>query len=270
MENLNNSSLSAHLHTFVILAYKESPYLEKCIKSILGQDYKSTAIIATTTPNPFIQNLAKQYNLSVVTGSHTNIGGDFDFAIHSSNTPLITIAHQDDIYEKNYSKEIVNSYKKHPDSSIIFTDYFEIRNKTKIYSNINLKIKRVLLFPAKLKHSLKSRHFKRSILKFGNAISCPTVTFVIKNCPDNIFKSNFKCNCDWHAWEKLSKEKGAFTFIPKPLMGHRISEDTTTTNIINQGIRTKEDYQIFKRFWPSTIAKIITKLYHHSEKSNNL
>lgn len=258
------------IHTFVILAYQESPSLEDCIKSVINQTYPSQVIIATTTPNAHIGNLAKKYGLKIIKGPHTNIGGDFDFAIHSSTTPLVTIAHQDDIYEKKYSEEIIKTYKKYPDSSIIFTDYYEIRDKNKVYSNMLLKIKRTLLTPARIKKTLKSRHGKRFILKFGNSICCPATTFVIQNCPQEIFTSHFRCNCDWHAWEKLSKRKGAFTFIPKPLMGHRISKSSTTTDIINQGIRTKEDYEIFKRFWPTSIAKFFTKLYQNSEKSNNI
>ena len=53
-------------------------------------------------------------------------------------------------------------------------------------------------------------------------------------------------------------------------MGHTISEETTTTEIINAGIRTKEDFIMFKKFWPSFIAKIITKLYKLSEKNNKV
>ena len=44
------------LHTFVVLAYKESIYLETCIKSVLNQKYKSDVVIATSTPNDFIYN----------------------------------------------------------------------------------------------------------------------------------------------------------------------------------------------------------------------
>ena len=259
-----------NLHTFVVLAYQESPFLENCIKSVLNQESKSQVLIATTTPNQHINSLAQKYDLPIIKGTHTNIGGDFDFAIHTATTPLVTVAHQDDIYDKHYSEQIVDAYRKHPDSSIIFTDYYEIRHNKKVYTNTLLKIKRILLTPAHIKNALKSKHFKRSILRFGNAISCPTVTFVIKNCPKTIFESNFKCNVDWHAWETLSKTKGAFTYIPKRLMGHRISEDSTTTTIINQGIRTKEDYEIFKRFWPKPIAKALTKFYQKSEKSNSL
>lgn len=258
------------IHSFVVLAYKESPFLEECIKSITNQSYPSDVVIATTTKNTFISNLAKKYSLKIVEGKHSNIGGDFDFAVHSGKTPLVTVAHQDDIYEKDYSKKIVEAYQKYPNSSIIFTDYFEIRDKKHVYKNTLLKIKHLLLTPIRIKKSLKLRHFKRHILRFGNSICCPAVTFVIKNCPKDIFKSDFKCNCDWHAWEKLSKHQGAFTYISSPLMGHRISEDSTTTDIINQGIRTKEDYKIFKRFWPTPIAKIFTKFYQKSEKSNKL
>ncbi len=258
------------LHTFVILAYQESPYLEDCIKSVIQQTTPSQVLIATTTKNAHITKLAQKYHLQITTAKHTDIGGDFDFALHCGTTPLVTIAHQDDIYDKNYSTKIIEAYHKHPQSSIIFTDYYEIRNKQKTYSNTNLKIKRILLTPARITKSLHSKHSKRLILRFGNPICCPAVTFIVKNCPKNVFKSNFKCNVDWHAWENLSRRQGSFTFISQPLMGHRISASSTTSSIIKQGIRTKEDYAIFKRFWPSYIAKLLTKFYQKSEKSNSL
>ena len=44
------------MHTYVVLAYKESSYLEECIKSVLNQKYKSNVVIATSTPNKFIKN----------------------------------------------------------------------------------------------------------------------------------------------------------------------------------------------------------------------
>ena len=49
------------IHTFVVLAYKESNYLETCIKSVINQKYKSKVIIATTTDNKYIRDLAKKY-----------------------------------------------------------------------------------------------------------------------------------------------------------------------------------------------------------------
>lgn len=259
-----------NLHTFVVLAYKESSYLETCLKSVLNQTENSDVVIATTTENKFIKNLAKKYNLELLVSKHTNIGGDFDFALSCSKTELTTIAHQDDIYEPTYTEKIIKAYKKHPDSSIIFTDYFELRKEQKVYSNPNLKIKRFLLLPLKSSNISSTRWAKRSALRFGCAICCPAVTFVKTNCPQKIFTSNLKCNVDWSAWEKLSHDKHPFTFISEPLMGHRISEESTTTKIINAGIRTREDYEIFCRFWPKPVAKALTKFYQKSEKSNEL
>jgi len=46
-------------HTFVVLAYKESQYLEECIMSVINQKYKSEVVIATTTDNKYIRNIAK-------------------------------------------------------------------------------------------------------------------------------------------------------------------------------------------------------------------
>ncbi|MBR3161668.1 MAG: glycosyltransferase [Bacilli bacterium] len=258
------------MHTFVVLAYKESNYLETCIKSVINQKYKSKVIIATTTDNKYIRDLAKKYKLDIKVGKHTNIGGDFDFAIKCGQTELVTIAHQDDIYNNDYSQKIVNAYNKYKKSIIIFSDYYEIRDDQFIYNNLNLIIKRILLFPLNFKILSKFVFFKRWVLRFGNAISCPAVTFVKSNIDNEVFSSKFKCDVDWFAWERLSKKSGNFIYIKDKLMGHRISQASTTTDIINQGIRTNEDYEILCKFWPKTIAKIINKLYKNSEKSNNI
>ena len=260
------------IHTFVVLAYKESIDLERCIKSVLNQKYKSKVLIATSTPNKYIENLSKKYKLNLVVNKNAKgrIGDDFDFAIKCSNTELITIAHQDDFYNYDYSYEIINKYKESPDSIILFTDYYELRNNKKIYNNTNLKIKRFLLMPLKYSFNSNKKWAKRFVIKFGNAISCPTVTFNKKKMIFPVFDCDLKCNVDWNAWEKLSKNKGSFSFINKPLVGHKISDDTTTTKIINDGIRTKEDLEIYKRFWPEWIARILNKFYKNSEKSNEV
>lgn len=258
------------IHTFVVLAYKESEYLEDCIKSVINQKYKSNVVIATTTDNKFIRNLAKKYKLEVVVGKHTNIGGDFDFAKNVGKTELVTVAHQDDVYDYEYSYKVVEEYKKNNNTSIIFTDYYEIRNNNKVYTNLNLKIKRILLLPLRLKILGKYKFFRRWILRFGNSISCPAVTFVTNNVPKGVFSCDLTCNIDWFAWEKLSRRKESFIYIKDKLMGHRISEESTTTDIINSGIRTKEDKFIFDKFWPKWIANILTKVYRNSEKSNKV
>lgn len=255
-------------HTFVILAYKESPYLEECIKSVVNQSIKTNAVIATSTPNDFIKKLAKKYQLELKTlEKNKGIAEDFNHAYECVNTSLVTIAHQDDIYESDYAKKIMENREKYSNSTIIFTNYYEIRNNSKINNSTNQKIKRILLLPLKFKLISNFKIIKRSALRLGNAICCPTVTFCKDNITiDKIFTSNFISNMDWLAWERLSKIKGRFIYINKVLVGHRIHEDAATSKIISDGKRTNEDYEMFLKFWPKSIAKFINNFYKNNEK----
>ena len=125
------------MHTFVVLAYKESSYLEECIKSVLNQKYPSKVVIATSTPNQYIENIADKYSLAIKVNPNPGkgIGYDFDFAVSCGETELTTVAHQDDIYDYEYSDCIVKAYLKNPNSLIVFSDYYEIRDKGNVYSN---------------------------------------------------------------------------------------------------------------------------------------
>ena len=260
----------SNIHTFVVLAYKESKYLEECIKSVMNQTVNSNVIIATSTPNEYIKKIAKKYKLNVVenNGNKKGIGYDFDFAKNASETELVTIAHQDDIYDEKYAEEVIKAYNKKKKSIIIFPDYYEIRKEGKVYKNKNLKIKKILLFRLRFHGWAKFKYIKRSSLRYGCAICCPAVTFVSNNVPKKVFESDMKCDIDWLAWERLSKEKGYFYYIHKPLMGHRIYDESTTSKVLKDNGRIKEDYDMFCKFWPKFIAKKLTKFYQKSEKSN--
>ena len=132
------------IHTFVILAYHESDDLEDCIKSVLNQSVKSNVIIATSTKNDYIIELASQYALGVmVNDQKSNKGSDYNYAINTFDTKLVTIAHQDDLYDRNYVKEILKCYSQNKDASIIITDYYEIDNDRKIKRSRELFKKKI-------------------------------------------------------------------------------------------------------------------------------
>ncbi len=254
-------------HTFVILAYKESPYLESCIKSILNQTIKTNIILATSTFNNFIKKIAKKYELEVqINKEGQGIAEDFNFAYECAKTNLVTIAHQDDIYESDYVETIIHYYQKYQNATILFTNYYEIRENQKIINSPSKKVKQILLIPLYFKTICFLKMVKRNSLRFGNAICCPTVTFSKKNITiDKIFTSNFISNMDWLAWERISRLKGSFIYINKILVGHRIHDEATTSKLIQAGKRTSEDYEMFLRFWPKWIAKIINKFYKLNE-----
>ena len=100
-------------HTFAICAYKESPYLEECIKSLKNQTVKSNIIMATSTPNDHIKNLAQKYEIQLfINNGEKGIGQDWNFAVSNTKTDYVTVAHQDDVYCENYLEQIVLMQKK--------------------------------------------------------------------------------------------------------------------------------------------------------------
>ncbi|MDD3796425.1 MAG: glycosyltransferase family A protein, partial [Lachnospiraceae bacterium] len=52
-----------HQHTFVICAYKKSPYLEACIQSLKKQTVPSDIIMVTSTPNEHISEMSVKYGI---------------------------------------------------------------------------------------------------------------------------------------------------------------------------------------------------------------
>ncbi|MEI8343333.1 MAG: glycosyltransferase [Candidatus Moraniibacteriota bacterium] len=265
---LNKFACINKKHTFVVLAYGKSQYLEDCIKSVLEQSIDGNVVIATSTRNSFIENMARKYGLELIENmdSEKGIAQDFEFALLCSKTYFVTIAHQDDIYEKSYLENVLG--KMDETTLIAFTNYAEIRNDKEGAINLNLFIKNILLFPLKFKMLQKRRFFKRACLAFGNPICCPSVTFNRQLVTVPLFISNFRSNMDWNAWEKLSNNIGAFSYVQKKLLWHRIHEDSTTSEMINENKRSAEDYEMLKLFWPQPIAKMITKIYKNSEKNN--
>lgn len=258
-------------HTFAICAYKESEYLEECILSLMSQKVKSDIIMVTSTPNNYIQNIADKYCIPLyINEGEKGITQDWNYAYKMSKTELVTIAHQDDIYLPDYSKTVIDLWKKRKQPLIIFTDYAELRNDKMVSKNRILSIKRILLSPLRVRLFQKSLFVRRRVLSFGCPICCPAVTFVKKNLPEQIFKSGFRSDEDWQAWEMLSRYKGEFVYSKKIGMCHRIHDASETSIILGDNARVKEDYIMFCKFWPKLIAKVLIKFYSKSEKSNEL
>lgn len=258
-------------HTFVICAYKESPYLETCIQSLLNQTKLGAILITTSTYCEHIQNAADKYNLELrVNAGETGIAGDWNFGYSQVETPLVTIAHQDDIYEPEYVEKILEQVNRASHPLIAFTDYGELRNDRRVYKNSLLRIKRILLSPLQIKMLQRSKFIRRRSLSLGNGICCPSVMYVRCNLPNKIFETGFRSDLDWQAWEQLSRIDGNFIYCPECLLFHRIHSESETSRIITDNSRKSEDEEMFCRFWPKPIAKLLAKVYSTSEKSNTV
>lgn len=262
---------NAEDHTFVVCAYKKSEYLEECIQSLKNQTVMSTIIITTSTPNPFIEELARKYQCQFyVNDGIGGIANDWNFGLQNAKTKLATIAHQDDVYCAEYTERMLEAVNGVKAPLIFFSDYGELRNGERVTNTELLKIKRIMLLPLRIKGMSSKRWIRRRILSFGSPISCPTVTYCLTNLQRPIFAQHYRGGVDWEAWEKISRQKGDFVYSSQVLMYHRIHDASETSAIIKDSVRTEEDYEMFCKFWPKPIAKIIAQMYRKSQQSNEL
>ena len=256
-------------HTFVICAYGESEYLEACIRSVLAQTEKTRVLITTHTDNGHIRGLAQRYGIPVIVNHGPGgITQDWNFALAQVKTRLATLAHQDDCYEPDYARLMISAMSKARAPIIAFSDYRELREGEIAKPSAMLKIKKLMLLPIRMLP--RSRFVRRRALSLGNPICCPAVTYNLSMVERPVFRDHFTSNEDWEAWEKLSKQKGSFVYVNRVLMEHRIHEGSTTSDMLAENKRGAEDLEMFEKFWPGPIAKLLCRAYGTSEKYNEL
>ncbi len=258
-------------HTFVVCAYKESEYLEECINSLLTQTRKSNILVSTSTPNKFLDNVTKKYNLPMyINKGESGITQDWNFAISKAKTRFVTVAHQDDKYEPTYTEQVIGAMEASKDPILGFTGYYEIRNGKRYNNTTMIHIKERLLLPMRISRLKGCRFVRRRCLSFGDPVICPSIAFDLNKIKQPIFDNHYLACEDWEMLEKCSKMKGDFLYIPDRLTGHRIHEESTTTLALEGGIRAEENLEMFQKFWPISIAKKLNHFYNKSEKFNNV
>lgn len=256
-------------HTFVICAYGECKYLEQCAESAVDQELQTNIIMITSTPNEHIQSVAGKYDIPLyINEGPKGITQDWNYALSIVKTRYATIAHQDDIYAPNYTKEMYEKMQTSKKPIIGFSDYTELHDEEEVDYSQLIKIKKRLLLPLRLPVLQRSRFVRRRILSLGCAICCPSVTYCLDNVEQPVFNNHFTCCEDWEAWEKLSRLKGTFIYVPKPLMKHRIHDGSVTTQTVMDQGRSAEDYEMYRKFWPTWIARILEKRYVKAEELN--
>lgn len=260
-------------HTFVIPAYKDSPYLEECVFSLLAQSYQSSILIATSTPSFYIKSIAEKHGVPYyVSSSPSSIASDWNFALAKAATRYVTIAHQDDIYDEHYSSEILSLIKRNTEKKplIAFCRYNDIVNGKLKTGTLNSYVKSLMLLPFWFKNSISTKIIKKSILSLGDPICCPSVTIDLKNTNNLRFSESYSCALDWVAWLQLASTNGAFLFTKKKLVSHRIHIDSETTNQIKNGRRTQEEMTILSGIWGKPIARLLSKLYTKGYADNKV
>lgn len=260
-------------HTFVICAYKENPYLESTILSLKNQTVPSDIIVSTSTFCDHIREICDRLEIKLVVNPTRQFAGtDWNYGYDQAQTPLVTIAHQDDQYEPTFLESVLSTLNEYRNDEVLFTftDYYELRVDKRVDNNTLTNIKRVMNWPFSRRRLNGSKFVKKRVLGFGNPICCPSVTVVKSIAGSSVFDTHYKDSCDYKTWVDLAFIEGRFVYINKKLLGHRIYSESATTRNLGEGIRRVENEEIFSLLWPKSIARMINVFYARSEKSNDL
>lgn len=249
-------------HTFAVCAYKDSPYLEACIQSLKRQSVPSEIILCTSTPSPFIEEMAERYGLPFyVREGKSDIQDDWNFAFEKAAGRLVTIAHQDDCYHRDYARYVQQCWERYPDTSVFTTDCAIIKNGQIQKPGTVSFVKHVLRMPLRLRGLADRTWLKRMPFLFGNPVICPSCTYDREKTGEPVFDSPYKFALDWDTMWRLAGKPGRFVCVERPLIGYRIHGEATTKACIENHQRAEDEAAMFEKIWPKPVVKLIMRFY---------
>jgi glycosyltransferase involved in cell wall biosynthesis len=258
-------------HAFAIPAYGDSPYLEGCLASLAAQTRQgSDIVIATSTPTDKLRAVASRWGVALrVNDRQRGIGDDWNFALAATDADMVTLAHQDDLYDPRYLDIMLGAMSRHDDAIIGFSNFREVTPAGPRAPHVNLRIKRLLCRRAfDGQEALRSPVARRRLFAWGNPVCCPSVVLRRSRTSDFRFVESMRSNLDWEAWSRLALEPGSFVYVPEPLVIRRIHPHSETTATIADHHRLAEDKAMFERFWPLPVARLISLVYRASYRAN--
>ena len=274
-ERRGNEMQQEIIHTFAVCAYKDSPYLEECLRSVTSQTVKSEVICCTSTPSSYIRELTARYQVPLyVRDGASNIREDWMFAYGKAQGRFVTIAHQDDRYRSDYAEKLLKAWKKYPDLLLFASDYLTIRMTEKegkmkaIPEPFNMVwlVKKILRLPLRLRFLANRTWIKRSSVWFGNSICCPSCTYNKEQIGDDMFHSEYDFALDWDNLYELAGKKGRFICSEKPLIAYRVHAAATTKACIEDNRRPTDEMAMFRKMWPDWMVKILMHFYRKAYK----
>jgi glycosyltransferase involved in cell wall biosynthesis len=247
-------------HTFVVPAFGEPRWLDRCVDSLLGQTAPTQVLITTSTPNAYLSAVAERRHVPLIVNAvAAGITSDWNFALAQARSEWVSLAHQDDWYEADYVESSLNAVKTVPTAILLFTDATETV-EGRAGELLNTRVKRAISNLAFLtSRAIEAPWRKRLLLSFGNPIPCPSVMLSRRVLPAFRFPDGWKSNLDWRAWCTLAREPGAFVYVSRRLVHRTLHLESTTTRGLND--REQEDARMFRELWPGPVAAALSRLY---------
>ena len=268
-------------HSFAVCAYGESPYLEACLKSLKAQTVPSEILICTSTPNRYVEQLAAKYGIPLKVrdvqreGGARGIGADWNYAFRSAGGEYITLAHQDDMYEKHYTETVLREAERWPDMDLFTCSAVTVKNgRPERVPGAPEIVKTLLRLPLRFRNLAHLTWVKRLVLRFGNPVICPSVSYrkrtvetMMRNAaPDGPgpFSETRKFILDWEFLFDLAAEGGRWICDETPRMFYRVHSGAATAECIKDHARESEEQEMFRKLWPRKAADLILKYYRRS------
>lgn len=257
--------------SIVVMAYGECPYLEEALKSIKNQTVPCRTLMVTSTPSDYISNIAKKHGLSLHINRRKPEISDFEFAYNVADTAYVLLAHQDDVYDKRYVERMLALVQVYPSNLIAFSDYRELRGSRIVTWNTVLLVKRLILGTIyAFKPCLAGKYFKKKLLAFGNPVCFPTVLYHKELIDAMNFSLRTSIGLDWEVLFNLAKIEGSFLYCKERLLLRRIHSGSTTTNLSRTKALREKNIEMFRKFWPDWVVRIIMVFYKYAESSNKV
>ena len=246
-------------HAFVVPAFGRPPWLAECLESLQQQTVRSRILIATSTPNEHITEIARRSGIEVrVNPTSAGIASDWNFAIVLAPARWVTLAHQDDWYAPTYTERCLTAAARSRAPLMVFSSALERTTDRAVTQHP--RIKRLLCETAFLgQPTIGSSWRKRLLLSFGDPIPCPTVMLNRALRPGFLFPPGFDTALDWAAWLDLARQPGDFVYVREPLVHRRVHPSSATH--VHLASRKEEDERVLKSLWPAPIAGLIGRLY---------
>lgn len=256
------------VHTFVICAYGQSPYLEACIRSLRAQTVASEIICATSTPGAWLEELTGRYDIPLyVRDGKSSLEADWNFAMEKACGTFVTIAHQDDLYARHYTEELLKAWNRWPDMSVFMSDAVLIKQGKLTWGGAVEAVKKFLRLPWRLKGLCHITLIKKIGLVFGNPVMCPSCSYKKDRMPQPLFTGGYEFVLDWECMRRLAGRPGRFICVEKPLLYYRVHEGATTRACIRDHRREREERQMFEAVWPRPIVDGLMRFYRLAYKN---
>lgn len=125
----------------------------------------------------------------------------------------VTIAHQDDVYHKEYAAELLKAAGKWPDMTVFTTDYVITKGGKTITGDRLLWVKRILRLPLRCPAFNGFTWVKRLPLMLGNSICCPATTYHKSLLGEPLVRSEYSYALDWDNLVQLAERPAVLSAV---------------------------------------------------------